>query len=93
MAAQGGHTVLRAHAVVRNFPLRISAADAWGDALVVGTTDGSLLMFAEAEAAGGAPRAADPPDAASRYEVRPARRAGRHSVTVPARFRTRPAQP
>ena len=44
-----GHAVLRAHVVVQNFPLRITAADAWGRAIVVGTADGALVAFAEAE--------------------------------------------
>jgi len=43
-----GHTVLRSHTVVSGFPLRFSAADAWGDALVAGTPDGALLVLAEA---------------------------------------------
>jgi hypothetical protein len=65
------HTVLRAHDVVRNFPLRITAADAWGDALVVGTADGSLLVFAQAEPPAPPPRGEPPADAEPpRYEVR-----------------------
>ena len=68
MSAPGGHTVLRAHTVVRNFPLRIAAADAWGDSLVVGTADGALLVFAEAEPPTPPPRGA--PEAEPRYEVR-----------------------
>ena len=64
---------LRAHTVVRNFPLQIAAADAWGDALVVGTADGALLVFAEAEPATPTPRGAAPPgdaDDGPRYEAR-----------------------
>ena len=73
-ASLAGHTVLRAHDVVRNFPLRIAAADAWGDALVVGTADGSLLVFAQAEPAAPPPRGDPPADAEPpRYEVRPQR--------------------
>ena len=70
-ASLAGHTVLRAHDVVRNFPLRITAADAWGDALVVGTADGSLLVFAQAEPPAPPPRGEPPADAEPpRYEVR-----------------------
>ena len=47
-APLSGHAVLRAHVVVQNFPLRITAADAWGRAVVVGTADGALVVFAEA---------------------------------------------
>jgi hypothetical protein len=73
-ASLAGHTVLRAHDVVRNFPLRIAAADAWGDALVVGTADGSLLVFAQAEPSAPPPRGDPPADAEPpRYEVRPLR--------------------
>ena len=81
-ASLAGHTVLRAHDVVRNFPLRIAAADAWGDALVVGTADGSLLVFAQAQPPapprrGEPPADADPP----RYE---ARATPRRRCTAPA---------
>lgn len=48
-APLSGHAVLRAHVVVQNFPLRITAADAWGRAVVVGTADGALVVFAEAD--------------------------------------------
>jgi hypothetical protein len=75
MSAHGGHTVLRAHTVVRNFPLRIEAADAWGDSLVVGTADGALLVFAEAEPPAATPRGTPPPPPSAapeepRYEAR-----------------------
>ena len=75
--ASAQHTVLRAHTVVQNFPLRIEAADAWGDALVVGTSEGALLVFAEAEPVRATPRAGRAADAPEepptpRYEARDA---------------------
>jgi hypothetical protein len=40
------HTVLRPFPVVTGFPLRITAVDAWGDYLVVGTAEGALVTLA-----------------------------------------------
>ena len=38
-------TVLRAHTLVSGFPLRITAADAWGDSVVLGTAEGALVTL------------------------------------------------
>lgn len=40
-----GYTVLIEHVVVERFPLEISAVDAFEDRVVVGTTDGSLVVL------------------------------------------------
>jgi hypothetical protein len=80
----GGHTVLRAQTVVQNFPLRIEAADAWGDALVVGTSDGALLVFAAAEPVAGTPRHTPPEEApAPRYEARGSTRTSHTRTLLP----------
>ncbi len=65
-----GHTVLRAHVVVQDFPLRITAADAWGDAIVVGTADGALVTFGPVQAVKGAQQQAG---AEPEFEARLAR--------------------
>ena len=38
-------TVLRAHTLVSGFPLRFTAADAWGDSVVLGTAEGALVTL------------------------------------------------
>lgn len=40
-----GYTVLTEHTVVERFPLKIAAIEAYEDRLVVGTSDGSLVVL------------------------------------------------